>query len=42
MNFDPPWLPGGTVYGTLLYFRREFDLWAPKMAQAPTRVMSLR
>ncbi|HOV20564.1 MAG TPA: fumarylacetoacetate hydrolase family protein [Ottowia sp.] len=35
MNFDPPWLPGGTVYGTLLNFRREFDLWAPKMAQAP-------
>lgn len=30
-----PWLPSGTVYGTLLNFRREFDLWAPKMLQAP-------
>ncbi len=30
-----PWLPSGTVYGTLLNFRREFDLWAPKMPDAP-------
>ena len=29
------WLPQGTVYGTLLNFRREFDLWAPKMNEAP-------
>ena len=35
MNFDPPWLPRGTVYGTLLNFRRECALWAPKMAEAP-------
>lgn len=30
-----PWLPQGTVYGTLLNFRREWDLWAPKMAEPP-------
>ena len=30
-----PWLPAGTAYGTLLNFRREWDLWAPKMAEAP-------
>lgn len=35
MNPNPPWLPQGTVYGTLLNFRREFDLWAPKMTEAP-------
>lgn len=29
------WLPQGTVYGTLLNFRREFDLWAPRMNEAP-------
>ena len=29
------WLPQGTVYGTLLNFRREWDLWAPKMSEAP-------
>lgn len=29
------WLPAGTVYGTLLNFRREWDLWAPKMTEAP-------
>ena len=29
------WLPRGTVYGTLLNFRREFDLWAAKMAEPP-------
>lgn len=29
------WLPQGTVYGTLLNFRGEWDLWAPKMAEAP-------
>ena len=34
---DPlrPWLPAGTVYGTLLNFRREWDLWAPRMAEPP-------
>lgn len=30
-----PWQPHGTVYGTLLNFRREFELWAPKMTEAP-------
>jgi len=29
------WLPRGTVYGTLLNFRREWDLWAPRMTQEP-------
>jgi len=30
-----PWLPAGTVYGTLLNFRREWDLWSPRMTQDP-------
>ncbi|WP_066269167.1 fumarylacetoacetate hydrolase family protein [Hydrogenophaga palleronii] len=30
-----PWMPAGTVYGTLLNFRREHALWAPRMADAP-------
>lgn len=30
-----PYLPGGTVYGTLLNFRREHALWAPRMHDAP-------
>jgi len=30
-----PWRPTGTVYGTLLNFRREWDLWIPRMAQDP-------
>ena len=29
------WQPQGTVYGTLLNFRREWGLWAPRMAQDP-------
>jgi 5-oxopent-3-ene-1,2,5-tricarboxylate decarboxylase/2-hydroxyhepta-2,4-diene-1,7-dioate isomerase len=29
------WQPTGTVYGTLLNFRREWDLWSPRMAQDP-------
>jgi 5-oxopent-3-ene-1,2,5-tricarboxylate decarboxylase/2-hydroxyhepta-2,4-diene-1,7-dioate isomerase len=29
------WQPRGTVYGTLLNFQREFDLWAGRMVQAP-------
>lgn len=29
------WQPQGTVYGILLNFRREWDLWAPRMAQDP-------
>lgn len=29
------WVPHGTVYGTLLNFRREFDWWAPRMSEAP-------
>ena len=35
MNPTPPWLPQGTVYGSLLNFRREYALWAPKMAEPP-------
>lgn len=31
----PPWQPSGTVYGTLLNFRREWDLWTPRMTQDP-------
>ena len=30
-----PWQPQGTVYGTLLNFRREWGLWAPRMTQDP-------
>ena len=30
-----PWMPQGTVYGTLLNFRREWDFWAPRMTQDP-------
>jgi 5-oxopent-3-ene-1,2,5-tricarboxylate decarboxylase/2-hydroxyhepta-2,4-diene-1,7-dioate isomerase len=30
-----PWMPAGTVYGTLLNFRRENALWAPRMSEAP-------
>ena len=30
-----PWTPSGTVYGTLLNFRREWDLWTPRMDQDP-------
>lgn len=30
-----PYRPGGTVYGTLLNFRREHALWAPRMHDAP-------
>ena len=33
--WSPKWQPSGTVYGTLLNFRREWDLWAPRMAQDP-------
>lgn len=29
------WQPTGTVYGTLLNFRREWDLWSPRMTQDP-------
>jgi 5-oxopent-3-ene-1,2,5-tricarboxylate decarboxylase/2-hydroxyhepta-2,4-diene-1,7-dioate isomerase len=36
MNPKPPnWQPQGTVYGTLLNFRREWDLWAPRMTLDP-------
>ena len=31
----PHYLPTGTVYGTLLNFRAEFDALAPQMAQPP-------
>ena len=30
-----PWQPQGTVYGTLLNFKNEWDLWAPRMTQDP-------
>lgn len=30
-----PWMPAGTVYGTLLNFRCEHALWAPRMNDAP-------
>jgi 5-oxopent-3-ene-1,2,5-tricarboxylate decarboxylase/2-hydroxyhepta-2,4-diene-1,7-dioate isomerase len=30
-----PWSPTGTVYGVLLNFRREWDLWVPRMTQDP-------
>ncbi|MEK7346149.1 MAG: fumarylacetoacetate hydrolase family protein [Pseudomonadota bacterium] len=30
-----PWTPRGTVYGTLLNFQREWDLWSPRMTQDP-------
>ena len=33
--WTPSWQPTGTVYGTLLNFRREWDLWAPRMTQDP-------
>jgi 5-oxopent-3-ene-1,2,5-tricarboxylate decarboxylase/2-hydroxyhepta-2,4-diene-1,7-dioate isomerase len=33
--WTPAWQPTGTVYGTLLNFRREWDLWSPRMAQDP-------
>lgn len=29
------WLPQGTVYGSLLNFRREWNGWLPKMSQDP-------
>ena len=29
------WQPRGTVYGTLLNFCREWDLWSPRMTQEP-------
>ena len=35
MSAALPWLPQGTVYGALLNFRREWDLWAPQMTEAP-------
>lgn len=30
-----PWQPQGTVYGTLLNFEREWDMWAPRMHDDP-------
>lgn len=30
-----PWMPAGTVYGTLLNFQHEHALWAPRMNDAP-------
>jgi len=31
----PPFLPGGTVYGTLLNFKHELALWAARAAEPP-------
>jgi len=31
----PPFLPGGTVYGTLLNFKHELALWAGRAAEPP-------
>lgn len=31
----PTWQPQGTVYGSLLNFRREWALWSPRMTQEP-------
>jgi len=36
--WSPTWTPKGTVYGTLLNFRREWDLWTPRMTQDPHKV----
>lgn len=33
------WQPQGTVYGTLLNFRREWDFWVPKMTQDPHKAV---
>ena len=33
--YRPPYRPEGTVYGTLLNFRREQALWAGRMAEPP-------
>jgi len=30
-----PWQPAGTVYGVLLNFRHEHELWQPRMREAP-------
>lgn len=30
-----PWQPRGTVYGTLLNFQREWNMWAPRMSEEP-------
>jgi 5-oxopent-3-ene-1,2,5-tricarboxylate decarboxylase / 2-hydroxyhepta-2,4-diene-1,7-dioate isomerase len=37
VNHPPtiPFVPRGTVYGTLLNFQREYALWAPRMSEAP-------
>ena len=35
MNIDQPFMPNGTVYGTLLNFQGEMDALAPQMSQAP-------
>ena len=36
LHMNPkPYLPVGTVYGTLLNFRREHALWAPRMHETP-------
>ena len=34
-TWTPTWMPPGTVYGTLLNFRREWDLWSERMTQDP-------
>jgi 5-oxopent-3-ene-1,2,5-tricarboxylate decarboxylase/2-hydroxyhepta-2,4-diene-1,7-dioate isomerase len=34
-TLQTPWQPQGTVYGPLLNFHREWDLWSPRMTQDP-------
>jgi len=34
-TLQTPWQPQGTIYGPLLNFRREWDLWSPRMGQDP-------
>jgi len=36
-----PWQPQGTVYGPLLNFKSEWDLWAPRMTQDPYKAAPL-
>ena len=35
MTLTPSWLPDGTVYGTLLNFRHERELWTVRALEAP-------
>lgn len=35
MSATASWVPQGTVYGTLLNFRREYEWWTPRMNEVP-------